>query len=106
MGWWLSSPRSASCSMTKELHVATIEQAGSDIAAQLPQLKADLSKTVSFVETDLPGLKAQLAAVDAKVAAVVAPVAPDAAAIEKVVRSVLAGLLPAGPPAPTVPPAA
>ena len=92
----------------KGLHVATIQAAGSDIAAQLPQLKADLSKTVSFVETDLPGVKGVIDDVTKRVSALEAKV-PDLGAIEATVRSVISdafqGHVPAAPvAAPVVPP--
>ena len=86
----------------KGLHVATIQTAGSDIAAQLPQLQHDAAIATAFVEQDVPGLKARMDALEAKAASVVAPLAPDRAAIETVVRSVLAGVAPA--PAPVEPP--
>lgn len=83
------------------IHVATIQQAGSDIAADIPQLKHDSSIAAAFAEQDFPAFSQRLDALEVKAASIVAPLAPDAAAIETVVRQVLAGIAPA--PAPTPP---
>ena len=85
----------------KGIHVATIQQAGSDIAADVPELKLNLDKVLSFAESDFPGLKDRIDALEVKASSIVAPLAPDATAIETVVRQVLAGIAPA--PAPTPP---
>jgi hypothetical protein len=69
------------------------------LAAELPALKVDLSKAISFIETDVPGLKSRLSDVEAHAASIVAPIAPDAAAIEAAVRKVLASIVPPAPPA-------
>lgn len=74
----------------KGIHIATIEQAGSDIAAQLPQLRTDLSKTVGFIENDVPGMKSLIDSLGSRVSALEAKTAPDLSGIETVVRKVLA----------------
>jgi hypothetical protein len=93
----------------KGLHIATIQAAGSDIAAQLPQLRADLSKTVSFIEQDVPGVQSLLSSLGSRVGTVEARIIPDAKAIEGIVRSVLtsvlAGVQPAVMAGASVPPA-
>lgn len=94
-----------------KLNTATLAAAGSDISAQLPQIKADISKTVSFVENDLPGVKGVIDDVTKRVSALEAKV-PDLGAIENTVRSVISdifgGHVPAAPVvapvAPVVPP--
>lgn len=74
------------------LNKATLATAGSDIAAALPTLRADLSKAVSFVEEDLPGVKVDLTGLASRLTAVEAKVTsavPDAAGIEATIRAVL-----------------
>jgi hypothetical protein len=88
----------------KGLHVATITAAGSDIAAQLPQLKTDIATAVGFAEKDVPELQGVIKEITPRVAALEAKIGPDVAAIEVVVRSILAGIG-TPPPAPVVPPA-
>ena len=97
----------------KGIHVATIQAAGSDIAAQLPQLKSDLATTTSFAENDIPALKGTIDGLTSRVSAVenkALPVATtDVAAVTSIVHSILGSL--AAPPAPApvppvVPPAA
>ena len=91
----------------KGLHVATIQAAGSDIAAELPSLRTDIAKTVAFAETDLPVLKPAIDSVTSRVSALEAKVIPDASTIEGIVRNVLTSVLtPAAvaPVAPVVPP--
>ena len=89
--------------------IASIQQAGTDVAAQLPQLKLDASKTAAFIENDVPALKGTIDALTARVAAaeahVASVVAPDSAAVESVVRKVLGQLAPPAL-APEAPPAA
>lgn len=92
------------------LNKASLAAAGSDIAAQLPQLKADLSKSVSFVEQDLPGVRSVIDSVTSRVTALEAKV-PDLAGIEATVRNVVQSIFTAtqqAAPAPTppLPPAA
>ena len=96
----------------KGLHVATIQAAGSDIAAELPSLRTDIAKTVAFAETDLPVLKPAIDSVTSRVSALEAKVIPDASTIEGIVRNVLTSVLtpaavaPVAPVVPPVPPAA
>ena len=93
----------------KGIHVATIQAAGSDIAAQLPQLKSDLATTVSFVENDIPALKGTVDGLTSRVSAVENKALPaattDVAAVTSIVHSILGSLAapPAPAPAPTPP---
>jgi hypothetical protein len=88
------------------LNKATLLAAGSDITAQLPQLKLDASKTVSFIESDLPALKGIISDLASRVttaeAHVTSLVAPDITVIESAVRKVLGELAPAPVTAPVV----
>lgn len=80
-----------------------------DVQAQLPQLQVDLSKAVSFAETDFPQIKPAIDAVMSRVAALeqkavaVVP-AVDRAALEPIVRDIFSSLV--APPATPVPPVA
>lgn len=74
------------------LNKASLAAAGADISKALPDLKADLSTAVSFVENDFPSVKTGLADAQAKIAALEAKV-PDLAGIETTVRNVLADVL-------------
>lgn len=96
---------------TKHLHDlalnnATIANAGSDLATQLPQLRADLAKTVGFVETDFPAAKSQIEALKSRAEAVEAAVA-NMPALSVIINAVKADLFPQPvvqtpePPAPT-----
>ena len=91
------------------LNKATLAAAGSDIAAALPQLKADVGTAVSFVEQDFPGVKSFMTSAEARLHALETRV-PDLAGIESVVRNVLGNVLapppaaaPVAPPAPPTP---
>lgn len=88
------------------LNKATLAAGASDITAALApdgQLRADLSKTVSFVENDLPGVKTVVSDVTARVEALEKKV-PDLAGIEQIVRTVLSQVLGASMQAQTVTP--
>lgn len=79
-----------------KLNEATLANAGSDIAAALPSLRADLTKAVSFVESDLPGVKGLLSGLEARITAAEGKIGaeiPDIAGIESVVRKVLSEIL-------------
>jgi hypothetical protein len=52
----------------KGIHIATIQQAGSDIAAQLPQISSDITKTASFIAHDAPALITAITDQDARIA--------------------------------------
>lgn len=86
------------------INKASIAAAGSDIAAQLPALKSDLSTAVGFVENELPGVKGVIDAIGSRVTSLEGKV-PDLAGIESIVRTVLSQVL-APAPAPPAPPAA
>lgn len=89
----------------KGLHVATIAAAGSDIAAQLPQLKTDIATAVDFAENKVPGVETALDSVKTRVVALENKVAPaastDVAAVTSIVHQVLAAAL-GSVPAPSV----
>lgn len=74
------------------LNKATILAAGSDLGAALPSLRADLSKAVSFVESDLPGVKTVIDGLGSRVTTLESKV-PDLSGIESIVRSVLTDIL-------------
>lgn len=77
------------------VHQATISQAGSDIAKDIPELKFNIDKVLGFAEADFPGLQGGLSSLEARITAQeqkVVTAVPDAAAVEAVVRRVLAGL--------------
>lgn len=89
--------------------IASIQQAGSDIAAQLPELKHDASIAAGFVEQEIPGLHSAITDLTTRLTAQeqkVITAVPDAAAIESAVRTVLAGIVPPAPVAPVVAPPA
>lgn len=82
------------------IHIATIQQAGSDIAAQLPQIKVDLARTIDFIEHDVPGahdvvtaLQNGASALAARLSAVEAKAVPTITDIESTVRTVLTSIL-------------
>lgn len=87
------------------LNKATLAAGASDITAALApdgQLRADLSKTVSFVENDLPGAKTVVSDVTARVEALEKKV-PDLAGIEQIVRTVVGQAFASAAPAPVAP---
>ena len=75
---------------------ATIEQAGSEFAQELPQIRLELAKTVGFVENDLPQLRPLIAGADERITAletkVEAATGVTATEIEAIVRKVLGGV--------------
>ena len=78
------------------LNAATLKAGASDISEALPSLRLDLSKSVSFIENDVPAFKTLISGVDGRIAALETKVAasvPELPAIEAMVRSVLAELL-------------
>lgn len=85
----------------KGIHVATIQQAGSDISASLPELQHDASIAASLVD-EIPGLHGKIADLEAKVAAVNMP---SDQALEAAVRRVLASVVPPAPATDTPAPA-
>jgi hypothetical protein len=74
------------------LNKATLATAGSDLVKALPDLRLDLSKSVSFIENDVPAFKDLVDGVDGRLKALEAK-APELPAIETMVRSVLSELL-------------
>ena len=82
-----------------KLNEATLYAAGSDIAKALPSLRDDLSKSVSFIENDVPAFKTLVGGLDGRVGALEAKVtaglggSTSVADIESVVRKVLTELL-------------
>lgn len=78
------------------LNKATLATAGSDLEKALPALRLELSKSVSFIENDLPGAKAFLDGVDGRLKALEAKAdlnSTDLPAIESIVRKVLSEIL-------------
>lgn len=79
-----------------KLNEATLYAAGSDIATALPSLRDDLSKSVSFIENDVPAFKTLVGGLDGRVGALEAKVvggSTSVADIEAVVRKVLTEIL-------------
>lgn len=60
----------AGLSHSKAVNVATITSAGSQFAAKLPQIEADLSTVSSFVQQEWPATKTAIAQVQNRVGAV------------------------------------
>jgi len=85
------------------VHIATIQQAGADIGAALPQLRQDLGGVQAFVEQEWPGAKTLLAALDGRIhelegkVAAVPGVQALTDAVLAAVRAALAGQAPPPP---------
>jgi hypothetical protein len=77
----------------QSLNKATLSTAGSDISQALPGLRLDLSKSISFIENDVPALKGVLDGLGTRVAALEAKAGPALPDIEAVVRQVLTEIL-------------
>lgn len=103
---------------TGKIDVATIYQAGHDFIDQLPQLRDDLAKTVTFIEAEWPaskqliaGASSRLSAAESNITDLAAKVTGNVgltkADVESVLRELLGGLIPSAPvPAPVAAPEA
>lgn len=79
---------------------ATILAGINDVTAAWPSLSLDLSKSVSFIENDVPVLKTVISGLDGRIVALEAKAGPALPDIEATIRKVLSELLAKPPTAP------